>query len=200
MTVPPLVLASASPARARMLRAAGLVFETAPAGVDEAGVREAVRAEGADAAAAAMALAVLKASRISADRAGALVVGADQMLTCEGRWFGKPADFAAARRQLQDLRGRVHRLETAACAALDGAIVWRAATSARLVMRRFSDRFLDRYIADCGGEVLSSVGAYRIEGRGAQLFTEVEGDLFTILGLPLLALLAFLRERGLAPR
>ncbi len=195
-----LLLASASRARARMLRDAGLVFDTAPAAVDEAGVRESMQAEGASAADAAAALAALKAVRISTRRPEELVVGADQILSCEGRWYGKPEDRAGARAQLAALRARTHRLDTAACVALGGSVIWRGADSARLVMRPFSDGLLDRYVAECGEDDLGSAGAYRIEGPGVQLFAEIDGDHFAILGLPLLPLLEFLRGHGAVGR
>ena len=201
---PALVLASASPARARMLRAAGVDFEAEPARVDEEAARDSLRAEGASAADAAMALAELKALRISARRPEDLVVGADQILSLGERWFAKPPDRAAARAQLLALRGREHRLDSAACAAMGGAPVWRAADSARLSVRPFGDGFLDSYLDACfdpgGGGALGSVGAYRVEGPGAQLFSAIDGDHFTILGLPLLPLLEYLRQRGMLER
>lgn len=201
---PALVLASASPTRARMLRAAGVDFDVAPAHVDEEAARDSLRAEGASAADAAMALAELKALRISAQRPEYLVVGADQILSLGARWFAKPPDRAAARAQLLALRGREHRLDSAACAAMGGAPVWRAADSARLSVRPFGDGFLDSYLDSCleagGGGALESVGAYRVEGPGAQLFSAIDGDYFTILGLPLLPLLEYLRQRGMLER
>src|SRR5579875_2174651 len=178
-----LILASASPARARLLAAAGLDFRVEAAAVDEEAVRCAYRAEGAEAAECALALAELKARRISERYPGALVVGADQILVCDGLWFDKPAGMAEARAQLQALRGKPHALATAVCAVL-------------LTMRAFSDAFLDAYLAAEGSAILGSVGAYRIEGRGIQLFADIDGDYFAVLGLPLLPLLAFLRERG----
>lgn len=202
---PALVLASASPTRARMLRAAGVDFDVAPAHVDEEAARDSLRAEGASAADAAMALAELKALRISARRPEDLVVGADQILSLGARWFAKPPDRAAARAQLLALRGREHRLDSAACAAMGGAPVWRAADSARLSVRPFGDGFLDSYLDSCleaggGGGALGSVGAYRVEGPGAQLFSAIDGDRFTVLGLPLLPLLEYLRQRGMLER
>ena len=148
----------------------------------------------------AEALAELKAQRVTRRHPGALVIGADQMLECEGTWFDKPADRAAARAQLEALSGRVHRLVTCAVVVLDGERLWHRTESATMTMRRLSPEFLDRYLDTAGNEVLSSVGAYQLEGLGAQLFARVEGDFFTVLGLPLLPLLDFLRVRGVLPQ
>ena len=134
--------------------------------------------------------------RVSARHTGALVVGADQILDSGGYWFEKPADAEAARAQLKALRGKRHTLVSAAAVVRNGSVVWRATDRAHLTMRDFSDEFLDAYIVTAGAELLQSVGAYRLEGLGAQLFERVEGDFFTILGLPLLPLLGFLRGHG----
>ena len=195
-----LVLASASATRVRMLRDAGLELEAVAPGVDEAAVKRSLAAERAPADHVASTLAELKAIRISNVRPGALAIGADQMLVCNGVSFDKPPDLAHARAQLQALRGKTHELVSAAAAARDGVVLWREATRARLRMRPFSEAFLDDYLDRVGEDVLASVGAYRIEGLGAQLFDRVEGDLFTILGLPLLPLLEFLRGHGALPR
>jgi septum formation protein len=183
-----------------MLRDAGLAAEVASPGVDEAEVKRALAAEGAPADHVALTLAELKAVRISSRRPGAFVIGADQTLVCNGVLFDKPADLAHARAQLQALRGRPHELVSAAVVAQDGAALWRETQRARLVMRAFTDAFLDDYLRQVGDDALGSVGAYRIEGLGAQLFARIEGDLFTILGLPLLPLLEFLRGHGMATR
>ena len=126
----------------------------------------------------------------------ALVVGADQILACDGDWFSKPADLAGARAQLQVLRGRIHELVTAACVVFDAARIWHTVVSAKLTMRHFSETFLDAYLDAERTAILGSVGAYRLEGRGIQLFADIQGDYFGILGLPLLELLRFLRSRG----
>ncbi|QCG97542.1 septum formation protein Maf [Azospirillum sp. TSA2s] len=195
-TVPKLVLASGSRTRAAMLEQAGVTAILDKPLVDEDEVKAAGRAEGVSADIVAEALAELKAQRITRRHPGALVVGADQMLECEGRWFDKPADRAAARAQLFDLRGKTHRLVSCAVVVRNGERMWHQIDSARLTMRNFSEAFLDEYLDRVGDDVLHSVGAYQLEGLGAQLFHRVEGDFFTILGLPLLPLLGFLRVHG----
>lgn len=191
----PLVLASASAPRAAMLRAAGVEIDIAPAHVDEAAVREALLAEGAPPRDVADKLAELKATRVSQSRPDRLVLGADQVLVLGDRLLAKPASRAEARAQLQALRGRTHRLISAAVAAEAGVPVWRHATSAQLTMRSFSDAFLEDYLDRAGPLALASVGCYQLEGLGAQLFARVQGDIFTVLGLPLLEFLDFLRAR-----
>lgn len=193
---PPLVLASGSAARAGILAAAGLPFTQDSANVDEDEVKAALRGEGASADAVATALAELKAVHVSRRHPGALVVGADQMLDCGGRWFDKPADRDAARAQLLALRGRTHDLVTAAVVLRDGTRLWQHVERASLTMRPVSDAFVESYLAALGDDAMRSVGAYQLEGLGAQLFAQVEGDFFTILGLPLLPLLDFLRGHG----
>ena len=194
--VPAVVLASGSRTRAEMLERAGVRVTLAPAAVDEEEIKLAARAEGAPVEDVAEALAEMKAQRVTRKHPGALVIGADQMLDCEGRWFDKPGDRTAARAQLQELRGRTHRLVSCAVVIRDGERLWHHVDRARLTMRPFSDAFLDSYLNAAGDEVLQSVGAYHLEGLGAQLFHRVDGDFFTILGLPLLPLLGFLRVHG----
>ncbi|BBK45288.1 Maf-like protein [Allostella vacuolata] len=197
---PSLILASASRTRAQILGAAGVTFSVQPAAVDEDEIKRSLRAEGADAAITADVLAETKAHRISRQHPGALVIGADQILECGAAWFDKPADSDHARGHLMALRGRAHRLATAVCVVRDGQRLWHHREAPQLTMRPFSDLFLDRYLALEGPELLSSVGAYRLEGLGIQLFARVEGDHFSILGLPLLPLLAFLRDHGVVLR
>lgn len=193
---PTLVLASGSRTRALMLEKAGLRPILDKPLVDEEEVKLAGKAEGVGADAVAEALAELKAQRVTRRHPGALVVGADQMLECEGVWFDKPSDRAAARAQLLALRGKTHQLVSCAVIVRDGERLWHKVDRARLTMRNFSENFLDGYLDAVGDEVLHSVGAYQLEGLGAQLFQRVEGDFFTILGLPLLPLLGFLRVHG----
>lgn len=190
-----LILASASPVRARLLSAAGVEAQMEPAAIDEAAVKRVFRAESRAPADCALALAEAKAGRVAAQRDRALVIGADQILVCDGEWFDKPEDLGSARRQLQRLRGRTHELVTAACVVQQGTRLWHRVSRPRLRMWDFSDAFLDEYLAGEGDALLGSVGAYRLECRGAQLFDRIEGDYFAILGLPLLELLGFLRGR-----
>jgi septum formation protein len=196
----PIVLASASKSRSNLLRAAGVMVEIVPAHADEESVKAALLAEGAPAAQCAETLAELKAVQVSQRYPGALVIGADQMLECGGVWFDKPADLYAARNHLIAMRGKTHVLPTAVAVALNGARIWHHVALPKLTMRDFDDAFIDAYLKTAGAAVLSSVGAYQLEGPGAQLFSRIDGDFFTILGLPLLELLGFLREHQVATR
>lgn len=192
---PPVVLASTSISRRMLLEGAGLHFVAMSPDVDETSVKREMAIT--DGAALAMTLADRKALAVSTKRPDAVVIGGDQTLACDGQLFDKPADIEAARVQLRALRGRVHELQSAVSVARGGAVVWRHRESARLTMRPFSDDFMDRYVAVSGATLITSVGAYRLEGPGAQLFERIEGDYFTILGLPLLPLLSWLREAGM---
>lgn len=189
-----LVLASASLSRAAMLREAGLEFEIRPARVDEDEIKRSLQAEGASPRQAAEALAELKAHRASGGDGDSFIIAADQMLACDGLWYDKPADLAQARAQLLSLRGKTHELTSAVVLARGGSVIWRHIDSAKMTMRDFSDGFLDAYLAQAGDTVLGSVGCYRLEGLGVQLFSRIQGDFFTILGMPLLPLLDVLRE------
>jgi septum formation protein len=191
-----LILASRSAARAELLRRAGVPHEVVPAAVDEAAVKAGMRAEAASPRDVADALAELKARRIAVRRPDGLVLGADQVLVCGKEILDKPSGVAEARAQLVMLRGQRHELLSAAVIYEDGQPVWRHVGRATLAMRDFSDAFLDNYLAVHGEAVTDSVGAYKLEDGGAQLFDRVEGDLFTVMGLPLLELLAYLRVRG----
>jgi septum formation protein len=170
------------------------------AGVEEAAIKESARAAAMPAEDAAILLAEAKAERIAARAPEALVIGADQLLVCEGQWFDKPPDIAAARSQLQRLRGREHELVTALVCHRAGQRIWQHVAKPRLRMRDFSDAFLDAYLAAEGDALLTSVGAYRLEGLGVHLFDRIEGDQPAILGLPLLPLLGFLRQHGVLLR
>lgn len=193
-----LILASGSPYRRKMLEAAGLSFEVVVADVDEAALKQALvsRCPRPQAAEVAQALARAKAEAVSGRHPEALVIGADQVLALGDELFDKPGDAAAARSQLARLRGNTHRLVSAVALAQGGHVLWHHADEATLAMRAFSDAFLDSYIADAGPGIHRIVGAYEIEGPGIQLFDRVCGDHFTIIGLPLVALLAELRSRG----
>lgn len=188
-----LVLASRSRARAQVLAGAGVAFETAAPGVDEDAVKVELLDAGADPREIAEALAERKALAVSRARPG-LVLGADQTLEFDGGLFDKVDSLDAARQRLKLLRGRPHRLHAAVAIARDGALLWRDLASATLTMRDFSDDFLEDYLAREGEAALGSVGCYRLEGLGAQLFRDIEGDYFAILGLPLMGLLEFLRQ------
>ena len=196
---PKLVLASQSRFRRTMMENAGLVFACDAAHIDEEEIKRAMQAEGASAADVALKLAESKARRVAPRHPGAIVVGSDQMLDCNGVWFDKPADRLHAAAHLRALSGKTHRLETAAVALRNGTRVWHHVEAARLTMRTLDDSFIEKYLAAVGDDACASVGAYQLEGLGAQLFARVEGDFFTILGLPLLPLLGFLRANGVVP-
>lgn len=197
----PLILASASAARRALLEAAlspTLRFTVQAASVDEVATKRRMQAAGASPQDAALALADAKAAAVPAG--DAIVIGADQVLVCGGRWFDKPRDLAEVGGHLRALRGRTHGLATAAVCRRDGAAVWQHVETPELTMRAVSDRFIDAYLAAEGEACLSSVGGYRLEGLGIQLFDAVLGDHSAILGLPLLPLLAFLRGQGVLLR
>jgi septum formation protein len=190
----PLVLASASASRRAILEAAGLPIEIQPANIDERETETRAGVRGPSEIATLLARS--KAEFVSAQRPGRLVLGADQTLGLGERVFSKPVDRAAARIQLQALRGQTHELHSALAVVRDGALVFEHCAIARLTMRMFSDVFLDAYIEAAGDAVMASVGAYQVERGGINLFERIEGDHFTIMGLPLLPLLDFLRRDG----
>jgi septum formation protein len=192
---PPLILASASKSRARLLEAAGLSFIVEPPGLDEAAMRQAVSGELTPHDVAEV-LARAKAEAVSDLARKAYVIGADQVLACGETVFSKPDSMEAARRQLLDLSGKKHTLHTAVAVATNGETIWTETTVATLTMRKLSPAFIGRYLAAAGEGVLSSVGAYQIESLGVQLFEAIDGDYFSILGLPLIPLLDTLRREG----
>jgi septum formation protein len=193
-----IILASKSVARARILSDAGIPFAVVPSGVDEAAIKD--RQGDADALELANILAGHKARETSNAHPHAFVIGADQVLECDGKLYDKAPDRAAARDRLRALRGRAHTLVNGLVVARGGIVLWHYEETVTLTMRSFSDAFLEAYLDAIGGAAMRSVGAYEIEGRGAQLFTRIEGDYFAVLGLPLLPLLDFLRARGLIQR
>ncbi len=193
---PAIILASASTARRAVLEAAGLRFEPRAAAIDEAGVKASARAEGMSAVETAILLAEMKAERVARHAPAALVIGCDQLLVCDGEWFDKPVDVAEARAQLRRLRGRTHELVTAVVCLRDGERIWHHVARPRLTMRGFSEAFLEAYLDVEARHVMSTVGAYRLEAVGAQLFDAVEGEQAAILGMPLLPLLGFFRQHG----
>ena len=195
-----IVLASASRWRAQMLENSGVSITIDPANIDEDEIKRSFAADDMPPEAAAEALAELKARRVSSKHPDALVIGADQMMECEGAWFDKPVDMDAAREQLKKLRGKTHFLISCAVIIKDGQRLWHHIDKARLDMRPFSDDFLDHYMNACGDDICETVGGYRLEAEGAQLFSRVRGDYFTVLGLPLLPVLDFLREHGILLR
>jgi septum formation protein len=197
---PRVVLASASLTRVHLLRAAGVPLEQRPVAVDESSLKEALRAEGISPGDAAVALAELKAQRVASQLPDAIVLGADQILIRDDRWFDKPQDRTEARAQLSALAGRWHELATAVVAFRGGARVWHHLAVPRLWLRDCSPEFLEAYLDALGEAALSSGGGYQIESLGAQLLARIQGDHFAVLGLPLLPLLEFLREQGVLLR
>ncbi len=179
-----------------MLAGAEIRFEKIVPNVDEAATKEKLRAQSATPEAIAAALAELKAVAMSANIPGAVVLGSDQILECEGRLFTKAVDMHGARETLRALRGKSHRLISAAVLARDGAAIWRATENAYMTLRSFSEEFLEQYLAVEGEHILGSVGCYRIEAMGVQLFSEVRGDQFVVRGMPLLPVLEALRAEG----
>jgi septum formation protein len=188
----PVTLASKSAARQAILRNAGIAFEAVVAGVDEDATKAGLLAEGASPRDVADALAELKAVKVSTKRPG-LVIGADQTLDFAGRLIDKVDTLDEARALLLELRGQTHKLHSAVVVARDGKPIWRVVQSAKLSVRPFSDAWLDGYLERRGEHILHCVGCYELESEGVQLFDAIDGDYFTILGLPLVGLLDFLR-------
>ncbi len=194
--VDPLLLASSSPARARMLVSVGLPIETDPADVDERALEAELMVRGATAPTVALGLARAKARTVSLRRSGRLVLGADQVLALGDERFAKAPDQSVARANLRRLAGKPHALHSAFAIAQDGNFLADGVETASLTMREASDDFIDRYLDVVGASATATVGGYQLEGIGAQLFDSVEGDYFTVLGLPLLRVLTELRRLG----
>ncbi|MCY1646055.1 Maf family protein [Caulobacter sp. SL161] len=195
MSLTPVTLASQSSARQMILKNAGVLFEAVSPGVDEDTAKAGLLAEDVTPRDVADALAEMKAVKVSTKRQG-LVIGADQTLDLKGRLIDKAGSLDEARARLLELRGTTHKLHSAVVVARDGRPIWRIVESAKLSVRPFSDAWLDRYIERRGEALLWSVGCYELESEGVQLFDKIEGDYFTILGLPLVGLLDFLRLHG----
>ncbi len=189
----PVILASASRVRSRILENSGVNHRCIPSSVDEDEIKIRMKEDGADVESVALALAEAKAKVVAGNQPDAIVIGADQILECDGRWFDKPPDRKAAAETLRVLRGRTHRLICAAVVFRGEECLWRYLVKPNLTMRSFGDGFLENYLDATSPDILESVGAYRLEGSGVQLFSRIDGDYFTIRGLPLLALLEFLR-------
>ncbi len=194
-----IILASSSPFRQAMLRNAGIDVEAQSASIDERAVEAPLKGSGASPEDVALVLAEAKALDVSEKRPGRLVLGCDQTLSLGDELFHKPADMDGARRHLLALSGKTHQLNSAAVLARNGATLWRHVGVANLTMRKLDPGFIGRHLAEVGQVALSSVGGYQIEAEGIQLFDRIEGDYFTILGLPLLPLLKFLRSEGAIP-
>lgn len=193
--MPDIILASGSASRRALLAGAGVEARSIKPNVDETAAKNAMRAEQLSVRDQAMRLAEMKAMKISAREPG-LVIGGDQMLNLDGEAFDKPIDLEGAAAHLRKLSGKSHRLETAIVIAENGELVWRHLARPKLSVRILTDQFIDAYVDRCGDALLSTVGAYQLEGMGAQIFSKIEGDYFSILGLPLLPLLDYLRVRG----
>jgi len=192
----PLILASQSPFRRMLMENAGLTFQTQAAAIDERAAEAALAAHNPTPQAIAEALAIEKARDVARRNPGSLVIGSDQTLSLEGLVFHKPADMAEAKAHLMAMSGKTHSLNCGIALVRDGQTLWSHVSVANLTMRPLSEAFVERHLARVGSRVLASVGAYQLEGEGVQLFERIDGDYFTILGLPLLPLLAKLRDLG----
>lgn len=193
-----LTLASGSKIRAQLLQNAGLTFTVKTSGVDEDSLKDSMRAEGVSPRDQAVMLAEMKAVRVSSSTPG-LVIGADQMMSLDGEGFDKPVDRDDAFQRLKMFSGKAHYLESGIVIAENGTPIWRHVNRPKLTMRTLSDDFINDYLDQIGDAAFSSVGAYQLEGLGVQLFDRIEGDYFSILGLPMIELLSYLRDRGDLP-
>ncbi|MGV1758965.1 Maf-like protein [Rhizobium sp. A22-96] len=195
MTVP-LILASSSPFRRMLMENAGLHFQAIPANIDERSIEAPLERNGASPDAVALVLAKAKAKEVSDRFPGSLVIGSDQTMSLGAQVFHKPKSMADAENHLRTLSGKTHRLNSAIALARNGDIIWEHVSHAELTVRELSPDFIHRHLSRVGEKALSSVGAYQLEGEGIQLFSKIEGDYFTIVGLPMLPLLQQLRELG----
>lgn len=195
-----LILASGSQVRIKMLHNAGLVFETIPAQIDERALETSMLESGCTAQEIGQALAIEKARFIAQKNPDALVIGADQILIFEGKIYSKPQDLDEARIRLKSFAGKTHQLLSAGCIMRNDELLWQASDEVNLQMRAVDDAFIDRYIQACGEDVLSSVGAYKIEEEGSWLFEKIDGDFFTVLGFPLLPFLGYLQDNNFLVR
>lgn len=191
-----LILASSSASRQMLMRNAGLVFSAIPADIDERAIDERLEKDGASPLEVALQLAQAKALAVSEAHPSAIVLGCDQTMSLAGRVYHKPKDLEEAHAHLMSLSGKTHRLNSAAVLVKGGEMIWQTVTNADLTVRELTAEFVTRHLQSVGKKALTSVGAYQLEGEGIQLFTSIEGDYFTILGLPLLPLLEKLRELG----
>ncbi len=196
MTSPHIVLASSSPFRRQLMENAGLLFDAVAANIDERAIEAPLEREGAAPDTVAIVLAVAKAREVSERYPHALVIGSDQTMSLGSRVYHKPKDMTEARSHLLSLAGRTHRLNSAIALVRGGEVLWEHVSHAELTMREFSPGFVDRHLSRVGEKALKSVGAYQLEGEGIQLFSAIDGDYFTILGLPMLPLLNKLRDLG----
>lgn len=194
-----LILASGSKIRATLLRNAGLSFSIQKSNVDEDSLKDSMRAQGMSPKAQAEYLAEMKSEKVSMTTSG-LILGADQMLSLDNEGFDKPKNTEEAFERLKYFSGKTHYLECAAVISQNGEAIWRHTSRPKLTMRELSDSYIRHYLAQIGDAAFESVGAYQLEGRGIQLFSKIEGDYFAILGLPLLEILTFLRDRGDLPK
>jgi septum formation protein len=193
---PPLILASQSPFRQMLMENAGLSFRAVAASIDERAIEGELERQAPSPSDVALHLAEAKAREVTGRFPEALVIGSDQTLSLGDRVFHKPASLDEAKEHLRSFSGQTHALNSAIAMVRDGQTLWRHVSTAKLTMRPISDGFIDRYLSRVGDKVLGSVGAYQLEGQGIQLFDKIEGDYFTIIGLPMLPLLAQLRILG----
>jgi septum formation protein len=193
---PSLILASSSPFRRMLLQNAGLSFEARAAEIDERGIEAGLEARHANPQQVAVELAQAKALDVARHFPGSLVIGSDQTMSLGDRVYHKPKDLEEARRHISSLSGKTHRLNSGVALVRDGDVLWEHVSHADMTVRPLTENFIDGYVARCGNMLLASVGAYQLEGEGIQLFSDIRGDYFTILGLPMLPLLAKLRELG----